>query len=273
VSTQGRVLYAVGIQSNVLMWKADATLSLQGNLVLPDEVWRKRWILHVSARGNGEQAVLDFLARYVFRVALTNARIVGLDDQTVTIQYKDRKTGCRRDCRLSGDKFMRRFLQHVLPRGFHKIRYSACASRATPERHPDTADAATAGAFEDRLDTRRPCRSPARTTRRGAGAADRAADLSALSGAAGLHPHAHPPPGHGAMIRGTRHHHGLACWCASHRRHGGPLLSMQFTAITLAQITTPTIPELPSSTVMLRSCRSGRDGRGTPIRLGTKRPG
>src|SRR5271157_624474 len=73
--------------------------------------------------GNGEQAVLDYLARYVFRVALTNARIVGLDDQTVTIQYKDRKTGCRRTCRLSGDEFMRRFLQHVLPRGFHKVRY------------------------------------------------------------------------------------------------------------------------------------------------------
>jgi len=37
--------------------------------------------------------VLDYLARYVFRIALTNARIVGLDDETVTIQYKDRKTG------------------------------------------------------------------------------------------------------------------------------------------------------------------------------------
>jgi Putative transposase len=67
--------------------------------------------------------VIDYLARYVFRVALTNARIVDRDDQTVTIQYKDRKTGCRRTCRLSGDEFMRRFLQHVLPRGFHKVRY------------------------------------------------------------------------------------------------------------------------------------------------------
>jgi len=93
------------------------------DLVVPDPVWHKPWILHVSARGNGEQAVLDYLARYVFRVALTNARIVGLDDQTVTIQYNDRKTGCGRTCRLSGEEFMRRFLQHVLPRGFHKVRY------------------------------------------------------------------------------------------------------------------------------------------------------
>jgi hypothetical protein len=93
------------------------------DLVVPDTVWHKPWILHVSARGNGEQAVLDYLARYVFRVALTNARIVGLDDNGVSIQYKDRKTDRWRTCRLSGDEFMRRFLQHVLPRGFHKVRY------------------------------------------------------------------------------------------------------------------------------------------------------
>ena len=93
------------------------------DLGIPDAVWRTPWILHVTAWGTGEQAVLDYLARYVFRVALTNARIVGLDDQTVSIRYKERRTGSPRTCRLSGDEFMRRFLQHVLPRGFHKVRY------------------------------------------------------------------------------------------------------------------------------------------------------
>ena len=81
------------------------------------------WIAHVTAWGRGEQAVLDYLARYVFRIAITNARIVGLDDAGVTFAYRDRKTGRRRICRLSGEAFMRRFLQHVLPRGFHKVRY------------------------------------------------------------------------------------------------------------------------------------------------------
>jgi Putative transposase/Transposase zinc-binding domain len=93
------------------------------DLVIADAIWRVPWILHVTAWGNGEQAVLDYLARYVFRIALTNARIVGLDEKTVTIQYKDRKTGRAPTCRLSGEEFMRRFLQHVLPRGFHKVRY------------------------------------------------------------------------------------------------------------------------------------------------------
>ena len=104
--------------------KFRALLQRRGpDLVVPDVVWQVPWILHVTAWGNGEQAVLDYLARYVFRIALTNARIVGLDDETVTIQHKDRKTGHARTCRLSGDEFMRRFLQHVLPRGFHKVRY------------------------------------------------------------------------------------------------------------------------------------------------------
>jgi hypothetical protein len=93
------------------------------DLVIPDAVWRKPWILHVTAWGKGEKAVMDYLARYVFRIALTNARIVRLDDETVTVQYKERKTGQSRTCRLSGHEFMRRFLQHVLPRGFHKVRY------------------------------------------------------------------------------------------------------------------------------------------------------
>jgi hypothetical protein len=93
------------------------------DLIIPEAVWSKRWILHVTAWGDGDQAVLEYLARYVFRIALTNPRIVGLDDETVSIRYRERKTGRSRTCRLSGHEFMRRFLQHVLPRGFHKVRY------------------------------------------------------------------------------------------------------------------------------------------------------
>jgi hypothetical protein len=103
------------------------------DLVIPDAVWRKPWILHVTAWGRGEQAVLDYLARYVFRVALTNARITGLDEQTVSLQHRDRNTGRLRTLRLSGDEFMRRFLQHVLPRGLHKVRY--CGLWHPAQRH------------------------------------------------------------------------------------------------------------------------------------------
>ncbi len=80
-------------------------------------------MVHCTAWGEGEQAVLDYLARYVFRVAITNARIVGLDDQAVTIRHKHRKSNRWRTSRIPGHEFMRRFLQHVLPKGLHKVRY------------------------------------------------------------------------------------------------------------------------------------------------------
>jgi Putative transposase len=67
--------------------------------------------------------VLDYLARYVFSIAITNARLVGLDEHAVTIRYKQRKAARWRTCPIAGEEFMRRFLQHVLPKGFHKVRY------------------------------------------------------------------------------------------------------------------------------------------------------
>ena len=93
------------------------------DLVLPKAVWRKPWVVHCTAWGDGAEAVLQYLARYVYRVAITNSRLVGLDDAGVSIRHKHRASGQWRTTRLSGHEFMRRFLQHVLPKGLHKIRY------------------------------------------------------------------------------------------------------------------------------------------------------
>ena len=93
------------------------------DLVLPKAAWRKRWVVHCSAVEDGDGTVLRYLARYVFRVAITNSRIVSLDDEAVTIRHKDRKSIQWRTTRLTGHEFMRRFLQHVLPKGLHKVRY------------------------------------------------------------------------------------------------------------------------------------------------------
>jgi hypothetical protein len=90
---------------------------------LPLDTWRTPWVVHITPWGEGEQAALDYLARYAFRIAITNNRIVGLDDQGVTFRYKDRAAGCQRRCTVSGHEFIRRYLQHVLPAGFHKVRY------------------------------------------------------------------------------------------------------------------------------------------------------
>jgi hypothetical protein len=93
------------------------------DLVAPAAVWAKPWVVHINHWGQGHDAVLRYLARYVFRVAITNTRIVALDEHTVTIRYKQRKSSRWRTCRMPGHEFVRRFLQHVLPKGLHKVRY------------------------------------------------------------------------------------------------------------------------------------------------------
>ena len=71
----------------------------------------------------GEGLVLRYLARYVHRVAITDARIVRVDAATVTFRYQDATARAWRTMTLPGEEFLRRFRQHVLPRGFHTVRY------------------------------------------------------------------------------------------------------------------------------------------------------
>jgi Putative transposase len=90
---------------------------------VPTRVWKQDWVVHCVPWGQGQHGVLDYLARYVFRIAITERRILAMDEQSVTFQYKDRKANRQRTCRLQGTEFVRRYLQHVLPRGLHKVRY------------------------------------------------------------------------------------------------------------------------------------------------------
>ena len=92
------------------------------DLVVP-LVWTKPWVVKITRWGEGQDAVLQYLARYVFRIAITNSRILALDDRTVTFRYKHRQSSRWRTCRIDGLEFIRRFLQHVLPKGLHKVRY------------------------------------------------------------------------------------------------------------------------------------------------------
>jgi len=90
---------------------------------LPRKTWKQPWCSFSKHYGRDRQAVVDYLARYAFRIAITNARIVAMNNTHVTFQYKRRDSGQWETCRLTGLEFLRRFLLHVLPRGFHKLRY------------------------------------------------------------------------------------------------------------------------------------------------------
>ena len=86
-------------------------------------VWRREWVSFCKHYGRGNEAVLNYLSRYVFRTAISNARILAMDDTHVTFRWKDRGAAIWRTERMGGARFLRRFLQHVLPRGFHRCRY------------------------------------------------------------------------------------------------------------------------------------------------------
>ena len=93
------------------------------DVVIPASVWKKPWVVYAKPTVQGADRVLRYLARYVHRAAITDARIVRVDATTVTFRYVDATARGWRTMTLRGDEFLRRFLQHVLPRGFHKVRY------------------------------------------------------------------------------------------------------------------------------------------------------
>lgn len=89
-------------------------------------VRKKRWVVYAKPPFAGPEAVLAYLSRYTHRVAISNRRLLAFDDAGVTMRYKDyRRDGADRQrvMTLGADEFIRRFLLHVLPRGFHRIRH------------------------------------------------------------------------------------------------------------------------------------------------------
>ncbi|MER8842841.1 IS91 family transposase [Mesorhizobium sp. M0913] len=87
---------------------------------------KKRWVVYAKAPFAGPEAVLAYLSRYTHRVAISNSRLIAFDKSGVTFRYKDyRRDGADRQqvMVLATDEFIRRFLLHVLPRGFHRIRH------------------------------------------------------------------------------------------------------------------------------------------------------
>ena len=89
----------------------------------PNVVWTKRWWIDCRPTVHGTERILQYLARYVHRVAFSNSRLIRISDREVTFRYRRCAERQWRTMTLSPFEFMRRFLQHVLPRGTHKVRY------------------------------------------------------------------------------------------------------------------------------------------------------
>src|SRR5712691_10998683 len=85
-------------------------------------VWKKVWVVDCEPVGTGA-AAFKYLAPYIFRVALSNNRLRKLEAGQVTFAYKESATDQIKHCTLSAEQFIQRFLQHVLPNRFIKVRY------------------------------------------------------------------------------------------------------------------------------------------------------
>jgi hypothetical protein len=87
---------------------------------------RREWVVYSKRPFGGPEAVLAYLSRYTHRVAISNSRLIAIDDKRVTFKWKDYRTKGRQRAKvmtLAVDEFIRRFLIHVLPGGFHRIRH------------------------------------------------------------------------------------------------------------------------------------------------------
>lgn len=91
---------------------------------LLDALMDTAWVVYTKASLAHTATVVDYLARYTHRIAITNARILAVDEATVTLRYKDYRDGQRhKRLTLSGEEFVRRFLLHVLPQGLMRVRH------------------------------------------------------------------------------------------------------------------------------------------------------
>jgi len=96
----------------------------QNFLRLIDTLWDKQWITYSKQSFGGPEQVLEYLGRYTHRVAITNNRILSIEDECVIFNYRDRSDDNKvKELPIKASEFIHRFLLHILPDGFMKIRY------------------------------------------------------------------------------------------------------------------------------------------------------
>jgi hypothetical protein len=123
INAQGNFLVHVKALSKMYRGKLQKALTEAGLIdQILTKVWSQDWVVHCKSVGDGRHA-MKYLGAYVFRVAVSETRIVDYDGQNVRIRYQKVGTSQWRYLTLDVFEFMRRYLQHVLPTGFMKIRH------------------------------------------------------------------------------------------------------------------------------------------------------
>jgi len=93
----------------------------ENNFNVPSSLWNKNWVVDIQAVGDGKSS-LKYLGKYIYRTAISNNNILSAKNGNVTIRIKDKQTRKTKTITLSAIEFLRRFLQHTLPKGFQRVR-------------------------------------------------------------------------------------------------------------------------------------------------------
>lgn len=140
--SEGKFLYPVKAMS--LVFRAKYVELLRGKLAdkfpqkLRNELFKKKWVVYAKRPFGNTKSVVEYLGRYSHKVAISNHRILNVDDTIVRFSYKNYKDGAKvGEMRLSHGEFIRRFAQHILPKRFVRIRHFGILSSAwKPEKLP-----------------------------------------------------------------------------------------------------------------------------------------
>lgn len=135
IRSDGKFLFSVKALSKV--FRAKFCEKLKANLKdkfnenqeneyekIRQSLWEKPWVVYAKKPFGSPKSVVEYLGRYTHKIAISNGRIRGIDDKTVTFDYKDyRQKGIKKQMVLSHADFIRRFAMHILPKRFVKIRH------------------------------------------------------------------------------------------------------------------------------------------------------
>jgi Putative transposase/Transposase zinc-binding domain len=140
--SNGKFLYPVKAMSKVYRAKYVAILrasELEIEQSTFDTLFKKEWVVYAKRPFGSPKSVVEYLGRYTHKIAISNHRILFIDDHTVTISYKDyRAEGQKKTMTLSHEEFVRRFALHILPKRFVRIRhYGILSSSWKPNKLPN----------------------------------------------------------------------------------------------------------------------------------------
>jgi hypothetical protein len=129
--------FLLPVQALAQVFRAKLRDGLKAAKLLPpgaSKLWSQKWVVHAQHAGSG-QKVLDYLGRYVFRIAISHSRLESLQDDQVTFRFRDNRSQQIKRVRLALREFIERFLQHVLPSGLAKVRHYGLDSAPCQQRH------------------------------------------------------------------------------------------------------------------------------------------